>query len=183
MTSLLLMESISRIQHTSKWEQSQTKSFFALNPFLPLFFLMKPVGSCLSDPSPFTCWLFHCHYVWINDVFGNQKTDPTGCNVTVWKCSSVLQPAHFFVTDIKISIEQSMLLLSPHTQHTIINIYINLVNRQSRSLNMGSSNAEEWGGNCCCLNSDSAADSGIPAWHCTIPSRIRQDTFLEGELS
>lgn len=38
MTSLLLMESISRIQHTSKWEQSQTKSFFALNPFLPLFF-------------------------------------------------------------------------------------------------------------------------------------------------
>lgn len=95
------------------------KILFCFKSFLAFFFFMKPVGSCLSDPSPFTCWLFHCHYVWINDVFGNQKTDPIGCNVTVWKCSSVLQPAHFLWLTLRYPLH-SACSYSPHTPSTQI---------------------------------------------------------------
>lgn len=73
-----------------------------------------------------------------------------------------------------------LLPLSPHTQHTNSNIYVNLVNMQPCLLSVRSFIVEEWGGNHCWMKSDSAPYSGSSAWRCPIPSRIRQGVFFRG---
>lgn len=176
------MESISRVQHTSKWEQTKPNKILFCFGF---FFLWNLLAFAFQTHSPLLADCFTAIMSKLMMCLAVRQLIQLAAMPHLKMLISSAAYSFFFYDWHEHSHWTVCLLpLSPHTQHTNSNIYTDLVNMQPCLLNVGSFIVEEWGveesSNHCWKKSDSAPHSGSPAWGCPIPSRIRQGVFFRG---